>query len=149
MTVQTRSFFRLYWRRVIPALAGIVLLTASIPAGAETSSRTGTIFSAAYLLALCQRDASGAEKVAGGAAACQSYIAGIIDYHNLLRSLGTAPGIDFCVPGNAKLNDLQAVVWHYLEKNAQHDAFNAAPAVALALNARYPCQAAKKKARKR
>lgn len=116
---------------------------------AASYPRTGTIFSAAYLLALCKRDAAGSETVAGGAAACQSYIAGIVDYHNLLRSLGTAPGIDFCVPANAKLNDLQTVVWRYLDKNAHHDAFNAAPAVALALNAHYPCQAAGKKTRRR
>lgn len=136
-------------RRLILCLMAGVLWAAGLYVPALAASRTGTIFSAAYLLALCERDAAGHEKVKGGSAACQSYISGIVDYHNLLRSLGTPPGIDFCVPANEELNDVQTVVWDYLKKNAQHDAFNAAPAVALALNARYPCQSAKKSKRRR
>ena len=121
---------------MIPALAGIMLWAAMVPAQAQ---KTGALFSGAYLLQLCKRDAAGKEVVTGGSSACQSYISGIIDYHNLLRSLGTPPGIDFCVPPSVKLNDLQTKVWSYLDKNAQHDVFIAAPAVALALFEYYPC----------
>ena len=89
---------------------------------------------------LCESNADGSEVIQGSHTACQSYIAGIVDYHKLLRTLGTSPSIDFCVPNTAKLNDLQSIVWNYLESNAHHDAFNAAPAVNIALFSYYPCK---------
>ncbi|MEM6780406.1 MAG: Rap1a/Tai family immunity protein [Pseudomonadota bacterium] len=97
------------------------------------------IFSGAYLLELCKRDAQGSEIVEGGHTACQAYIAGIIDYHKLLRSLGTSPSVDFCVPDDVKMNDIQDVVWTYLNQNSENDGFIAAPAVALALFEVFPC----------
>ncbi|HPF79143.1 MAG TPA: Rap1a/Tai family immunity protein [Alphaproteobacteria bacterium] len=106
---------------------------------------TGALISGAYLLEICKRDAEGKEVVPGGSTACQAYIAGIIDYHNLLRSLGTAPSIDICVPNTVKMSDLQDIVWKYLEGNAQHDAFIAAPAVSLALFEVFPCKGAVRK----
>lgn len=78
--------------------------------------------------------------VKGGHTACQAYIAGIVDYHNLLRSLGTAPSVDLCVPNTVKLSDLQDIVWAYLKENAHHEAFIAAPAVSLALFQFFPCR---------
>ena len=104
------------------------------------AQETGALISGAYLLEICKRDDKGNEIVAGGATACQAYIAGIIDYHNLLRSLGTAPSVDLCVPNTVKLSDLQEIVWKYLEANKQHDAFIAAPAVSLALYEVFPCR---------
>ncbi len=109
------------------------------------AQRTGALISGAYLLELCRRDKDGNELVAGGHTACQSYIAGLVDYHNLLRSLGTAPSVDLCVPNTVKLNDLQDIVWKYLDANAQHDAFIAAPAVSLALFGVFPCKGAVRK----
>ncbi len=97
------------------------------------------IFSGAYLMELCTRTVEGTETVKGGHATCQSYIAGIIDYHQLLRSLGTSPSVDFCVPESVKMNDLQDIVWTYLAQNAENDQFIAAPAVALALFEAFPC----------
>lgn len=97
------------------------------------------IFSGAYLMELCTRTVDGTETVKGGHATCQAYIAGIIDYHQLLRSLGTSPSVDFCVPESVKMNDLQDVVWTYLAQNAENDQFIAAPAVALALFEAFPC----------
>ncbi|MCB1721859.1 MAG: hypothetical protein KDI11_08910, partial [Alphaproteobacteria bacterium] len=55
-------------------------------------------FSGDYLLQVCGSDKQGNELLSGGHIACQAYISGLMDYHNLIRSLGTAPSVDFCVP---------------------------------------------------
>lgn len=109
------------------------------------AQETGPLFSGAYLRDVCQSNALGQETVKGGHTACQAYIAGVIDYHDLLRSLNTAPSIDFCVPNTVKMNELQVVVWKYLHKNQQHNAFSAGPAVALAMFEKYPCPKKKKR----
>ena len=70
---------------------------------------------------------------------CMNYIAGVIDYHVMMQSLGTAPTIDFCLPEGLPLEKAAVVVMLYLEKSPQHDAFIAAPAVAMALHEAYPC----------
>ena len=102
------------------------------------------VFSGAYLLEICKRGDGGEETVKGAHTACQAYIAGIIDYHKLLRSLGTSPSIDFCVPPSVKMNELQDIVWLYLQQNAENDAFIAAPAVSIALYNEFPCPKKKK-----
>ena len=124
----------------IPALAGMLLLP--MPAKAQ---ETSGFFSGSYLRELCQRKANGREVVKGCHTACQSYIAGVIDYHKLMKSLGTAPTIDFCVPNTEKMAKLQDIVWVYLEANRQHSDFIAAPAVTLALYDYYPCRKSKKR----
>ena len=58
----------------------------------------------------------------------------------LMKSLGTAPTIDFCVPNTEPMGKLQDIVWIYLQDNRQHSDFIAAPAVTLALYAYYPCK---------
>ena len=105
-------------------------------ANADTSG----FFSARYLEELCRSDAKGKEVVKGGHTACQSYISGVIDYHRLMQTLGTAPTIDFCVPNTEPMKKLQNIVWTYLRKNGQHSEFLAAPAVTLALYNYYPCK---------
>ena len=98
-------------------------------------------FSGSYLMHVCGSDAKGKELAVGGHITCQAYIAGVLDYHNLLRSLGTAPSVDFCVPENAELKTLQRQVFSYVFKNRQqHSSFTAAPAVALSLYNAYPCK---------
>lgn len=119
----------------------ILLLSSNV----VQAQKTGALISGGYLLELCKRDKDGGETVKGAHVACQSYIAGIVDYHNLLRSLGTSPNIDLCVPNTVKLNDLQDIVWKYLNANKHHDAFIAAPAVSLALFEVFPCKSTKKK----
>ena len=96
--------------------------------------------SASYLYEVCKEDEEGKETVEGGHSACQAYIAGVVDYHNLLQSLGTSPSIDICVPESVNMNDLQDIVWRYLEANSHHDAFVAAPAVSLAIFEVFPCK---------
>jgi len=108
------------------------------------AQETGAHISGAYLYQVCTRDGDGNEVVKGGHTTCQAYIAGLIDYHHLLRSLGSAPSIDICVPNTVKLSDLQDIVAQYLEDNEQHAAFNASPAVGMALFEVFPCPGAKK-----
>lgn len=102
-------------------------------------------FSGAYLMKVCGVDAQGNEIAPGAHAACQSYISGVIDYHVMLRSMKIAPSIDFCIPESTSLNEIHLSVLKYLQKNSQHDAFVAAPAVLMALYTQYPCR--KKKSR--
>lgn len=116
----------------------VMLLSFVIPAAQAQDSRI--FISAAYLHQICARNADGGETVAGGHTACQAYIAGVIDYHNLLITLGTAPSVNLCITNNAKPSDLQDIVWTYLDKNPQHDAFAAAPAITLALAQVFPCK---------
>ena len=98
-------------------------------------------FSGSYLLHICGVDKDGKELAPGGHIACQAYIAGILDYHNLQRSLGTAPTVDYCVPDEVNLKTLQSQVYSYVYRHQkQHNSFTAAPAVALALYTFYPCK---------
>ncbi len=101
-------------------------------------------FSGAYMLNICGVDKDGKEVAPGAHTACQSYIAGVIDYHNMLRSMKIAPEINICVPEGVSMNQLHLVVLKYLERNSQHDSFVVAPAVLLALYEKYPCDTKKK-----
>lgn len=98
-----------------------------------------------YLMHVCGMDAGGKELVKGGHTTCQAYIAGVVDYHNLIKSLDTAPSVDFCIPEGTSLYDLQVVVLRYLVLNrSQHGPFIAAPGVTLALYKSYPCKKGKR-----
>jgi hypothetical protein len=98
-------------------------------------------FSADYLMQICASTADGKELTKGGHAACQSYISGVLDYHQLIRSLGTAPSVDFCVPEGTSLRMIQDKIASYLLGNKhEQGAFIAAPGVALGLYKAYPCK---------
>lgn len=107
---------------------------------AAPSADAGARFTGAYLLKICQIGANGKETVAGGHTACQAYISGVIDYHNLLQVMKLAPAMAICVPEDIPLNILHQTVLNYLETNKQHDSFVAAPAVTTALYQNYPCK---------
>ena len=98
-------------------------------------------FTGSYLLQLCEKNDRGGEKVPKGHAICQSYIAGILDLHNMMKTISRDfPNADVCVPANVSLNSIHNTVLEYLRKNAQHDQFTAAPAVVTALYQAYPCR---------
>lgn len=126
----------------VGVLIGLVCFSVFLslsPAGAAR-------FSGEYLMYVCGRDENGKELVSGGHIACQAYIAGVLDYHNLIRSMGAAPGVDFCVPENVDMYHLQDQVLSYIFRHReQHAKFVASPGVALALYSAYPCKGAKKK----
>lgn len=70
---------------------------------------------------------------------CTGYIAGVIDYHVLMQSLGTAPTTDFCLPEDLSLDAAAFAVMQYLKKSPPDNAFIAAPMVTMALHEVYPC----------
>lgn len=133
-------------RRSRVCLAFLAALFVFMPSARAQES--AGLFSGAYLLQICASDAKGKEIVKGGHTACQAYIAGVVDYHKLMRSLGTAPLIDFCVPNTASMKRLQNIVWVYLAQNKQHLEFMASPTVTMALYEYYPCKAPKAKRRR-
>lgn len=96
-------------------------------------------FSGAYMLKICGVNEAGQEVSPGAHTACQSYIAGVLDYHNMLRGMKIAPEINVCVPAQASMNEIHLHVLNYFKKNPQHDSFVAAPAILLALYEIYPC----------
>ena len=122
-------------KRVKIWLFAVLILLAVCPVPAMAARFTG-----AYLLQVCEKDEQGHEKVKGGHATCQSYISGVMDYHNVLRSLDIAPKIDICIPQSVTLNDVHDIILRYLRKHGEHDAFIAAPAVTMALYEVYPCK---------
>lgn len=87
-------------------------------------------------------DKTGEEIVPGGKIACQSYISGVIDYHNMLRSMDlTSSDMNFCIPETVTLNEIHLRVLSYMYKRAKlHRKFVAAPGVAMALFSLYPCR---------
>jgi hypothetical protein len=108
----------------------------SVPLMSAYSAR----FSSSYLLNVCNSDEQGKEVTSGGHLACQAYIAGIIDYHDLLRSMGVAPSVDFCVPKEESMGVVQNNIVNYLRENkTQQGPFIASSAVALGLFLYYPC----------
>ena len=112
------------------------LLFLILPTNAQAAQ-----FSGGYLLKICMMDKDGNEVVKGGKSACQSYISGVIDYHNMLRAMDLTSNMNFCIPVDATLNDIQLRVLAYLHKHQKlHRKFVAAPAVAMALFSFYPCR---------
>ena len=97
-------------------------------------------FSGEYFLKVCSLDKNGNEVIKGGKIACQSYISGVIDYQNTLRSMGLTTDMDFCIPDDVTLNEIQIRVLVYMtEREKLHRKFVAAPGVAMALLSLYPC----------
>ncbi len=119
-------------------LFGIIMLFAVLITPIETQAAH---FSGEYLHKICSVDRNGKERITGGKIACQSYIAGVIDYHNMLKSMNLTADMNFCVPQDVTLNELQLKVLLYLSKrNKLHRKFVAAPAVTMALYSFYPCK---------
>lgn len=116
-------------------LFAVLALLTGVPGPAEAAR-----FSGAYLLQVCEKDESGKETAKGAHAACQAYILGVIDYHNVLRSLDIAPKVDICIPEKTTPATLHDVVLTYLRQHGEHDGFVAAPAVTMALYEVYPCK---------
>lgn len=119
---------------LFPAFAGIVFYT--LPASAQQTAQ----FSGAYMREICKSNPDGSEAVKGGHAACQAYIAGVLDYHGTLKALGTEPSLSICFPGKVSIVEMQKIVWRYIEQHPSVDAFAAAPTVIMALGTAYPCQ---------
>lgn len=95
------------------------------------------------LTQLCGYDAAGKELAPSSHASCQSFIAGIVDYNDLFKSVGkTSPAVDFCLPPALTHTDLQRIVLEYLQKNAGYPETPAAAAVVIALRNEFSCDLA-------
>lgn len=70
---------------------------------------------------------------------CLGYIAGVVDYHVVLQSLGTIPSTDFCLPEDLKVEEAAIRVLAYIKNKPEHAGFIAAPAIVMALGQVYPC----------
>lgn len=70
---------------------------------------------------------------------CANYIAGIIDYHVFMQSMGAVPELGFCLPENITIEEVSFKVMKYLKSAPQQYEFIAAPSVIMALNKEYPC----------
>ncbi len=114
-------------------LAALLLAFAPRPAQAAH-------FSGAYLYHICKDGPKGGDVVSGGHTACEAYIDGVLDYHNVLQSLDVAPKVDICIPKDVTSGQLRHIVLAYMDKNPENDAFIAAPAVTMALWEIYPCR---------
>lgn len=71
---------------------------------------------------------------------CQNYLAGVIDYHRLLKSLGTAPAVDFCMKPDTRMDQIAAIATRYIMQHKEHQDFIAAPAVVMSLHRHFPCK---------
>lgn len=122
-------------------MARYLLITVFLFAALKPFQANSAVFSGEYLLKVCSIDQRGEEIVKGGKIACQSYISGVIDYHNMLRSMDLTSNMNFCIPDEITLNEIHSVVLSYLVRNKKlHRNFVAAPAVAMALFSKYPCK---------
>lgn len=119
------------------------LLFAAYPAhAAEVSGE--------YLMNVCFLDKDGKEIIPQGHVTCQSYIAGVMDYHSFTKSLGISSSFDFCIPKGTTLNDIHKKVHDFLIRNReQYGPFIASPAVMVALNEAYPCPKKAKRPKRR
>jgi hypothetical protein len=113
----------------------LVLAVLLFPASAGAAQVSGD-----YLMSVCAMDKDGKEIVPNGHVTCQSYIAGVMDYHSFTKSLGIASSFDFCIPKDLSLFEIHTKVQAFLLKHAaQYGPFIASPAVMVALNEAYPC----------
>lgn len=118
-------------RKLLGLLAVLSLLTA-MPREAEAQYMSTRDF-ATFCLGNKKEEMS----------ACINYVAGVVDYHMILQSFGTAPTIDFCLPEETSKEEAAVAVMVYLRTMTQNDAFTAAATIPLALNRKFPCKPAK------
>jgi hypothetical protein len=111
----------------------LVVALASPLAAKPAWALEGALMKGKSLQALCN------SRKAEDLFSCQSYIAGIIDYQDLLKSLGSAPTVDFCIPRPTTMAQIKQVVLQYIAVHTEHQDFIAAPGVAMALYNAYPC----------
>lgn len=115
---------------ITPVLFAVAMLLCTI---SSAQALDGALMTGQSLANLC------ASKKNDDQFACQSYIAGVIDYHRLIRGLGTVPSVDFCLPRDLKMAQIKQVVYAYIVRHTEHRDFIAAPAVAMSLYNRFPC----------
>lgn len=132
MNDQNQSFHRFAGRLMPKAFFGIFVM--ALLACGPAMAAEGPLMKGKTLALLCNSSKQ------DDRFSCQSYIAGIIDYHTLIKSLRTAPAVDFCIPAGTPMAQMTGVVTRYIAAHSEHQDFIAAPGVAMALYNAYPCK---------
>lgn len=120
------------FRMTLAAVAAFCAALFSVPSAAHAVE--GALMTGKTLSLLCS-SAKPEDRFA-----CQTYIGGVVDYHRLVKSLGTAPSVDFCLPKTLKMEQITGIVTKYIMTHTEHQDFIAAPAVAMSLYNTYPCK---------
>jgi len=76
----------------------------------------------------------------GDVIACANYIAGIIDYHVFMQTMGVMHDFGFCIPEGVTIEAASFVVMKYLKSSPYYDPFIGASSVIMALHSQYPCK---------
>lgn len=111
---------------ILTAITSVLILSFSPRAEA-------TYFIGAELIEKCRSDKPEDRQ------ACFGYVAGVIDYHVVMQSLGTAPTIDFCLPPDMPVTAAALAVIKYMSDAPQNGSFIASSSVVMALNKTFPC----------
>ena len=123
--------------RFSPVLFFVLFLCSPVmQAGAAGKSAQ---VSTSYIRQVCARDGQGGEKLSGGSAVCQSYIAGVLDYHRMMASMGYIGNLEICMPADVTPRRKQDQVYRYIKRHNFDDDTNAAPSVIMALHDRWGC----------
>lgn len=115
----------------------MLLIGLSSPAVAKTTSYMRSI----DLLSMCRnKDENSTLNLSSF---CETYIAGVIDMHNMMRSMDFTTPVTFCIPEQYSIRQVSEIVLNDLSASPQHDHFIAAPAVTLSLFKAFPCKTKK------
>jgi hypothetical protein len=76
---------------------------------------------------------------------CVHYIAGVIDYHMLLESMGKAPNVSFCIPPEVSMQQAAVLVMAYMRTAPEYNGYAAAASVPMAMEKAFPCKTDQKR----
>jgi len=121
----------------VRVLIFILVMLIAVPAEAQRTSYMRSI----DLLSMCRNQGENAK--VNLPMFCETYIAGVIDMHNMMRSMDFTTPVTFCIPAQYSIQQVSEIVLNDLASSPQHDHFIAAPAVTLALFKAFPCKTKK------
>ena len=117
----------------------LLMLTVSFPASAKVSFNS--YMRGIDLLSMCRNKEMNTKVITPSF--CETYVAGVIDVHNMMRSMDFTTPVTFCIPEQYSIQQVTEIVLNDLAASPQHDHFVAAPAVTLALFKAFPCKTKK------
>ena len=104
----------------------------------EAAERAMSYMRSIDLLSMCRME--GTDKATHLSSFCETYVAGVIDTQNMLKSMDFVTPVTFCIPEQYSIQQVTEIVLNDLASSPQHDHFVAAPAVTLALFKAFPCK---------
>ncbi len=115
----------------------IFLILAFIPS-AHAAEKVMSYMRSIDLLSMCRME--GVDKDKNLPSFCETYVAGVIDTQNMLKTMDFVTPVTFCIPERYSIQQVTEIVLNDLAASPQHDHFIAAPAVTLALFKAFPCK---------